>query len=174
MIRKIQILLVLLVLISCDNEVSDRIHIKGYGLADSLTIDFKQIDKYIDRPFGRAILIDDPRLEVSTIDKFIYSIHYSPLTDTEYKFIREQIIRLLNHEPIHNKGITQSGIKIIGDELFWSDSISGDEISIGIDYRKDSAYSVSIYNSKVADSLSWIYIPDYDTVEIEYEIVEFE
>lgn len=174
MIRKIQILLILLVLISCKNEVGERIQIKGYGITDSLTIDFEKIDKYLDRPFGRAVLIDDPRFEVSTIDKFIYSIHYSPLSDSEYKKIREQIIRLLNHEPIHNKEITHSGIKIIGDELFWRDSISGDEISIGIDYRKDSAYSVSIYNSKVSDSLSWIYVPDYDTVYIEYEIVEFE
>lgn len=174
MIRKTQILLILIVLISCNNEVSDRIQINGYGTTDSLTIDFKRIDKYIDRPFGRALLVEDQRFEVSTIDKFIISIHYSPLTDSEHKLIREQIIRLLNSEPIHNKGITHSGIKIIGDELFWRDSISGDEISIGIDYRKDSAYSVSIYNSKVADSLSWIYIPDYDTVENEYKIVEFE
>ena len=49
-----------------------------------------------------------------------------------------------------------------------------DEICIGIDYRKDSAYSLWIYNSKVTDSLSWIYIPDYDTADIEYEIMEFE
>ncbi len=174
MIRKIQILLFLLVLISCKNEVGDRIQINGYGITDSLTKDFKQIDKYLDRPFGRAILINDPRFEVSTIDKFIYSIHYSPLTDSEFKKIREQIIRLLNREPIHNKEITHSGIKIIGDELFWRDSISGDEISIGIDYRKDSAYSLWIYNSKVTDSLSRIYIPDYDTADIEYKIMEFE
>jgi hypothetical protein len=125
--------------------------------------------KIIDRPFGRAIFRSDTRFEVSTINKFIYSIRYSLLTVAEYQLIREKVTGILNHEPIHNIEITQSRIKILGDVLFWLDTLSGNEIAIGIDNRKDSAYSLWIYNAKVTDSLSWLYIPDYDTIDIEYE-----
>ena len=172
MIRKIHILFILITLFSCSNSNYNRFDLKGYSTSDSLTNDFEQIDKYIDKPFGRAIYIADPRFEVSTINNIIYNIRFSPLTDKEFKLISKKIMKILNHEPTHNKGVTQSGIKIIGDELFWFDSISGDKFSIGIDYRKDSAYSLWIYNHKVMDSLSLIYVPDYDTVDIEYELFE--
>lgn len=173
MIKTIKISLLIVFIVSCKQYDDSRLNIYGYAISDSLSNDFALIDTGSFHSSARAQYIDDSRYEVATINNIIYSMTFSSVSKDEYLSIKKRIAELIASPPIHSRGITRSGVKIVGDELFWFDSVSADEIVIGIDYRKDSSYFVWIHNSILQDSLLWLYVPNYDTTDIELELIQF-
>lgn len=158
--------------LSCKSRIIDnKLKVYGICLGDSLTNDFKLIDQYGEN-LGRAICIKDPRLKAFTINSHVYNIHISRLTEQEMNEIKSKIENSIGKKHDHYIGTTHEGIKIIGEEYFLSDLQTKNEYSIGVNTGKDSIYSFSINNETIVDSLSRLFIKDYNSDEIEFSIIE--
>ena len=117
---------------SCNNH-SDRKRVKIKDLSIGDKID--ENDFIFRNHMDSAILVSksksDIRLSILTWFDVIVGITYSPLTKNEFDSLKNVFNTILDTKPEIRKGITKSGIKILGYEYLWYDSITGDEITMG-------------------------------------------
>jgi hypothetical protein len=162
------IFLFVIVFSSCNSRIVDQdLNVFGYKLGDSISSDFRIIESFGEY-YNHYEMINESRFMASTIRNRIDGIYLSKLTYSEFQDIKNVIEEKLGFEPIHNKGETHTGLKIIGEEYYWNDSITEMEYSIGVSEKMDSNYSFSIINRLIIDSLSVsIKVMEIDGEEIE-------
>ena len=157
------IIIFYVILCSCSSNFSDtRIKISGYSIGDSI---YSEIDtiKLLDKPFIRAADSKEKRLELFLINNYIINISYRNLTMNEIEYYKNFITKKLGKNPKYSKNITASGITFYGEEYYWYDSISGDDISIWISNNQDNNPQGIIYieNEKISTELYRKFYPNY-------------
>jgi len=164
-------LILLLLISSCQKQLFDKeLEINGYNIGDTLTNDFKVIKEY-GTYFKEAELKKDKRISVTTFNQHIIGIYFSPISESEYRLIKEKIEKKLKKKAVHYIGQTHDGVKVRAEEFYWQDSITMNQFSIGVNNRPDSIYSLSIHNERISDSLSSLVIENFGEDE-EIEIME--
>jgi hypothetical protein len=85
----------------------------------------------------------------------IVSLFYTQLTKTEFDSISKLISSKLKLQPEIRQVTTKEGVKILEQEIYWFDSLNGDEITFG--YREIKPDSVScgliIENKRFCDKI---------------------
>ena len=149
-------------------ENTERVSVFGYSIGDRVdTAEF-----YYKHQMDSAALIgeflQDDRFNVCTWFDTIVSFFYSSLTKSEFDSLKSHFTDNFQTEPEIFVG-ERYGIKFNGKEFYWSDTNSGDEISLGYhEINSDSiSCGLSVSNSKFSDSL----IPKN---EEEIEIINFD
>jgi hypothetical protein len=159
--------------ISCDNKArNENLPIFDIHIGDSLTSDFKITDN-MGKYFDRAVWIHNKQIEIGTIKDHISSIYFNTNSKSEFEIIKQGIENRVDSKPKKYLNDTHFGVEIEGIELYWNDSISGNEYSLFINEQNDSAsYSLWIFNERISDSLGRLFIEDYGKERV-IEIDEF-
>jgi hypothetical protein len=160
--REIYILLaVCITILSCNQKpIDNQLKVFGYSLGDSINNDFVKLEKY-GETVGLIAFKQDERFTARTIENHLFAISATNLTDTEFKEFKNVLIQNLGQKPEHFIRKTHYGMNIKGEEFYWNDTTTHYEYSLGITYKKDSTYSMTIENAFIRDSLGNAFIKDF-------------
>ncbi|MFZ7133391.1 MAG: hypothetical protein ACOWWR_13645 [Eubacteriales bacterium] len=167
------IVLTITCILSCKSRLlTSDLTIYGYSLGDSLSNDYEITDRYGEY-FEIAELINDKRVNVSTIKEHITYFTITLTSEKQFEKVKKQLENHFNSNLVHLIGETKYGVKLDGEEFFIIDSLSKTEYSLLRNFKSNTC-SFSIYNEEISDSISIKFIPDFENVEVIefYEFIE--
>ena len=159
--------LIFISLISCDKSQNNRFEIYGYSLGDSINNDI-EIIQTMDYPWSKAKFKNDDRIELFLVYNHINQIFIEDTSKLFDLLSPEKISRKTRIIPDHYTDSSKFGLKIKGEEYYWFDSISNDEIFLWIN-NKMNLYT---YNKRIFDSLYQLSGAPMDTTEFEFTNID--